>query len=75
VCSRFHDLLEAHQPPEFWVTRSRRFYAYFSKNLVYGHRWGARLQMHRDYGALKAEALGSWEGSTEQRVRMASELE
>jgi tRNA-dihydrouridine synthase len=72
VCERFHDLLEASQPPEFWVTRSRRFYAYFSQNLTFGHRWGARLQKYREYGALKDEALQPWE---EVSVRKASELE
>ena len=72
VCEQFHDLLEVSQPPEFWVTRSRRFYAYFSQNLTFGHRWGARLQTYRDYAALKAEALGPW---GEESVRKASELE
>lgn len=75
VCLRFHHLLEAHQPPEFWVTRSRRFYSYFSWNLAFGHRWAARLQGIRDYPTLKHEALRYWEVPTERRVFWASELE
>jgi len=75
VAQRFHHLLEESQPPEFWVTRSRRFYAYFSTNLAFGHRWGARLQNHRQYADLKAEALGWWDENPDQRVRLASEME
>lgn len=75
VCRRFHELLERYQPEEFWVTRSRRFYAYFSKNLTFGHRWGARLQRHRNYADLRSEALSFWAGQPEERLHWASELE
>jgi len=75
VCDRFHELLERHQPPEFWVTRSRRFYAYFSRNLQFGHRWAARLQGIREYSLLKAEALSYFRECPEERTRRASTLE
>ena len=75
VCLRFHELLEKHQPSEFWVTRSRRFYLYFGRNLTFGNRWGARLQNHREYRGLVAEALGYFEQHPSERVKLASELE
>ena len=75
VSQRFHELLERYQPKEFWVTRSRRFYAYFAKNLDFGHRWGARLQRHRLYDALKEEVLMFWTSHPEERIRWVSELE
>lgn len=75
VCLRFHELLEAHQPPEFWVTRSRRFYSYFAQNLKFGHAWGARIQNLRDYPALLAEVRGFWAENPEGRFCRASDLE
>ena len=75
VCLRFHELLEKYQPEEFWVTRSRRFYAYFSKNLRFGHRWGASLQNQRTYAALLKETDAYWSNQPEARIRLASQLE
>lgn len=75
VTQRFHELLEQHQPRDFWVTRSRRFYAYFSKNLAFGHRWGAQLQGYRDYGTLVAQVREYWNNHPEEKRRLASELE
>jgi len=75
VCRRFHELLERHQPPEFWVTRSRRFYSYFGKNLTYGHRWAARLQGHRAYASLVTDALAYFSEHPDERMKYASEME
>jgi tRNA-dihydrouridine synthase B len=75
VCYRFHELLEAHQPPEFWVTRSRRFYSYFAQNLKFGHAWGARIQNFREYSALLAEVRRFWDERPEGQLCRASELE
>lgn len=75
VTLRFHELLERHQPRDFWVTRSRRFYAYFSKNLAFGHRWGAQLQGHRDYQTLVAQVRTYWTDHPEEKRRLASDLE
>ena len=75
VSQRFHELLEVHQPSEFWVTRSRRFYTYFAWNLKFGHRWGAQLQGVRDYQTLKRAAQAYWEENPQERYHRASELE
>lgn len=40
----FHELLERHQPADFWLTRGKRFYAYFCTNMAYGNRLAASLQ-------------------------------
>lgn len=57
VAERFHELLERHQPRDFWTTRARRFYPYFFGNLAFGHSMGARLGNTRDYDQIKREAL------------------
>ena len=75
VCRRFHELIEQYLPQEFWVSRSRRFYAYFSRNLVFGNRWGARLQHHRVYTDLVHEALGYFDDHPDERRQRASTLE
>ena len=75
VSERFHGYLERYQPEDFWVTRSRRFYAYFCKNWQFGHRWGARLQHCRTYTELLREATSFWEAFPEDRIRLASSLE
>lgn len=75
VCHRFHELLERHQPADFWLTRSRRFYAYFSKNLDFGHRWGAQLQGYRDYLALREDVFRYWNTHPGERLKTASVLE
>lgn len=75
VCLRFHELLEAHQPRDFWVSRSRRFYAYYADNLAFGNRWASRIQGIRDYEVLKKTALGYWESTPDEVVRWASSLE
>lgn len=75
VCLRFHELLERHQPPEFWVSRSRRFYHYFGKNLIFGNRWAARIQNHREYPVLVRDALAYFRDHPSERVKFASLLE
>lgn len=49
----FHQHLERWQPPEFWVTRTKRFYEYFAKNFVFGHRLAAQMGQMREYGQLR----------------------
>ena len=75
VCLRFHELLEKNQPEDFWVTRSRRFYAYFSRNFEFGHRWGAQLQSQRSYTGLLEAVSAFWKEQPESRLRLASSLE
>ena len=57
VAERFFAYLEAHQPPEFWVSRSRRFLNYYLPALPFGRRVAAQLQEEREYHAIKTEAL------------------
>lgn len=53
VAERFHEHLEAMLPEAFFVTRSRRFYAYFLKNLAFGHRLAAQVQHLESYEEIK----------------------
>ncbi len=46
VAARFVDLLLRHQPPEFWETRSRRFFHYYCDNLTWAHY--VRTQINRE---------------------------
>ncbi|KGE72709.1 tRNA-dihydrouridine synthase family protein [Spirochaeta lutea] len=50
----FHAYLEQFQPEDFWITRTKRFYAYYTKNLLFGHRIGASIQNLRDYRAMES---------------------
>ena len=45
----FHQFLELWQPRDFWLTRTKRFYAFFGLNLVYGHRVAAKIQSIAKY--------------------------
>ena len=51
VALRFHELLELHQPADFWLTRAKRFYAYFCQNLQFGHRIASTIQNVASYPA------------------------
>jgi tRNA-dihydrouridine synthase len=46
---RFHQNLEAWQPRDFWLTRAKRFHAYYCQNLTFGHRLAARIQAIDEY--------------------------
>jgi tRNA-dihydrouridine synthase len=54
VARRFHELLEDMLPEPFLLTRSRRFYAYFLKNLPFGNRPAAQVQQMESYEEIKA---------------------
>ena len=56
VLDRFHTLLEETQPRDFWSSRARRFYPYFFRNLLFGHRIGTRLGYQSDYQLARAES-------------------
>ena len=68
VAARFHELLEAMLPEAFLVTRSRRFYAYFLKNLAFGHRLAAQVQQLESYEAIKAHVASYFAEHPEHRV-------
>lgn len=53
VVERFLQLLEAHQPREFWPSRARRVYPYLFQNVPFGHSLGARLANTHDYATGK----------------------
>jgi tRNA-dihydrouridine synthase B len=44
TAERFTELLEAHQPREFWKSRARRFFFYFCDNLRFAHHPRAATQ-------------------------------
>jgi tRNA-dihydrouridine synthase len=53
VDHRFRELLQELQPREFWPTRAKRFYRYYSTNFRFGYRLGAQIQNLRSYGEMK----------------------
>lgn len=55
VAERFFALLEAHQPPEFWLSRARRFVSFYLGQLPFGRRVAAQLQDEGDYQAVRHE--------------------
>jgi tRNA-dihydrouridine synthase len=68
VAQRYFGYLEDHQPPEFWVSRSRRFLSYYLPALPFGRRVAAQLQELRDYPGIKAGALAFLERRVEVAV-------
>ena len=67
---RFHELLEMWQPQDFWLTRAKRFHAYYGQNLVYGHRVAANIQNLRSYDQiLPLFAAYLEENPGERRIR------
>ena len=57
LAERFFGLLEAYQPKEFWVSRSRRFLTYFLGAVPFGRRLAAQLQEESDYSRIRREAV------------------
>lgn len=57
LADRFFDLLEAYQPAEFWVSRSRRFLTYFLGAVPFGRRLAAQLQEEPDYSKIRRETV------------------
>jgi len=68
VAARFHELLEAMLPEAFFITRSRRFYAYFLKNLAFGHRLAAQVQQLESYEEIKAHVASYFAEHPEHRA-------
>lgn len=46
---RFHELLEQYQPSDFWITRAKRFYAFFCASMPYGNRIASIIQNLESY--------------------------
>jgi tRNA-dihydrouridine synthase len=68
VAGRFHEFLEAMLPEAFFITRSRRFYAYFLKNLAFGHRLAAQVQQLESYEEIKAHVASYFAEHLEHRT-------
>lgn len=67
VAARFHELAESMLPEAFLPTRARRFYAYFLKNLAFGHRLAAQLQHMDGYEDIRAHVFGYFDEHPEYR--------
>jgi tRNA-dihydrouridine synthase len=72
VLSKFHQLLELHQPTEFLATRARRFYPYFFSNLPFAHSIGARLGQSDSYEDGKREAAAYLDAHPKESQLMES---
>jgi tRNA-dihydrouridine synthase B len=74
TAERFTELLEAHQPREFWKSRARRFFFYFCDNLRFAHHPRAATQLT----GTPLEALGVFkaylEANPEERYREENPL-
>jgi tRNA-dihydrouridine synthase len=68
VAERFHELLETMLPEAFLLTRSRRFYAYFLKNLAFGHRLAAQVQHLESYEEIKHHVASYFAEHPEHRT-------
>jgi tRNA-dihydrouridine synthase len=68
VAERFHELLETMLPEAFFVTRSRRFYAYFLKNLAFGHRLAAQVQHLESYEEIRGRVASYFAEHPEHRA-------
>ncbi|MFP4011933.1 MAG: tRNA dihydrouridine synthase [Spirochaetaceae bacterium] len=76
VARRFHQLLEEMQPAEFHLSRARRFYAYFLKNLPFGYRLAAQVQQIESDEAIKHRVAGYFAEHPEYRlIRLSRGME
>jgi tRNA-dihydrouridine synthase len=55
---KFMDLLEKYQPPEFHLSRARRFFSFFCDNLKWGNYVKTRLNRERNLPGIKQ----AWKG-------------
>lgn len=67
VAQRLHGLLEEMLPPEFLVSRARRFHAYFLRNLAFGHRLAAQVQGIESYGGIVEHVMSYFAAHPEHR--------
>jgi tRNA-dihydrouridine synthase len=52
VALRFLELLSRHQPPEFWETRSRRFFFYYCDNFKWAHHLRTALGREKELSGM-----------------------
>ncbi|MDR1929114.1 MAG: tRNA-dihydrouridine synthase family protein [Treponema sp.] len=65
---RFLDLLGRYQPPEFRLSRARRFFAYFCDNLQWAHHVKTLLNREGDLAGIAAVWSGYFREHPEERV-------
>lgn len=66
---RFIDDVELFQPPEFWKTRLRRFFAYFCLNFSFAHYFQTQMLNARDNGDARAKIQEYFEKCPDDRTR------
>ncbi|GHU84914.1 tRNA-dihydrouridine synthase [Spirochaetia bacterium] len=64
---RFLELLARYQPPEFHISRARRFFNYYCDNLVWAHYIKTRLNRETDLAGIEAVLRGYFREHTEER--------
>ena len=67
----FMELLREHQPEDFHLSRSRRFFFYFSSNLKFGHRIRYRIQNVVSLTEVKNLITEYFERNPEERILQA----
>jgi tRNA-dihydrouridine synthase len=65
---RFLDLLARYQPPEFHLSRARRFFAYFCGNLKWAHHVNTLLNREISLSALAARLSAYFRESPEEAL-------
>jgi len=69
VCATlFHELLEKYQPQDFWLSRARRFHAFFLSGLDYGARVAAKVQT-LPYAAILPEVCSYLQATPQDRFK------
>ena len=64
---RFLELLARHQPPEFHISRARRFFAYFCDNLVWGNYLKTLLNRESELSGIERVWRGYFAEHREER--------
>jgi tRNA-dihydrouridine synthase len=71
---RFLELLARYQPPEFHISRSRRFFAYFCDNLTWGTHVKNLLNREENLGGVERAWRGYFASHPEERRLSAGNL-
>jgi tRNA-dihydrouridine synthase len=66
---RFLELLAQYQPPEFHLSRARRFFSYFCDNLTWAHYVKTRLNREQSLAAMEKVWRDYFAANTEDAVR------
>jgi len=69
--NRFIELLKTHQPQEFWLSRSRRFFFYFTENFKFNHKLRYAIQNAPDLVTVETLMSDYFKGHPEERFQVA----